>query len=96
MMPSKYFREYETSCLWFIRANYPGPRHLRKVIMCAKYYMPNRRSWPDLIGLIQATCDILEKAEVIVDDKEVLGFDGSCIVGVDKLNPRVEVTLTCL
>jgi Holliday junction resolvase RusA-like endonuclease len=55
--------------------------------------MPNRKSWPDLIGLLQATCDILEKAEIIVNDQYVTSLDGSRIVGVNKDNPRVEIEI---
>jgi Holliday junction resolvase RusA-like endonuclease len=55
--------------------------------------MPNRSGWPDLIGVLQATCDILEKAGVIFNDRDITTFDGSRIVGVDKQNPRVEIEI---
>jgi Holliday junction resolvase RusA-like endonuclease len=55
--------------------------------------MPDRRSEPDLIGLIQATQDILEKAKVITNDKYVTSLDGSRIAGYDKENPRVEIEI---
>ena len=54
--------------------------------------MPDRRV-PDLINLLQATADILEKARVIEDDKNIISFDGSRIIGVDKENPRVEIEI---
>jgi len=56
--------------------------------------MPNRQSWPDLMGLLQATCDILQKAEIIVNDQNVISLDGSRIVGVDINNPRVEIEIS--
>ena len=54
--------------------------------------MPDRRV-PDLINLLQATADILEKARVIEDDKNIISFDGSRIMGIDKENPRVEIEI---
>jgi Holliday junction resolvase RusA-like endonuclease len=55
--------------------------------------MPNRRGSPDLLGLLQATADILEEAGVIDNDRNVVSFDGSQIMGVDKQNPRVEIEI---
>lgn len=95
LAPSGQFRRYQEQCLWHIKQNYTGPWRLQKVNLCANYYLPNQRSWPDLVGLLQATCDILEAADVITDDQEVISFDGSGIMGVDKTNPRAEIRLTC-
>jgi Holliday junction resolvase RusA-like endonuclease len=58
--------------------------------------MPDRRSWPDLFGLLQSTADILQKAKIIENDRDIVRLDGSEIVGVDKENPRVEITMTNL
>lgn len=68
-------------------------RFLGPVRVKARYWMPDRRSWPDLLGLLQATCDILEKAKIIRNDRDVVSFDGSGIAGVDKENPRVEIEI---
>ena len=57
------------------------------------YWMPDRRSSPDLLGLLQATADILEKAQIIDNDRNVVSFDGSEIVGIDRENPRVEIEI---
>jgi len=54
--------------------------------------MPDKRI-PDLLNLLQATADILEKARVIDNDKDIVSFDGSRITGIDKLNPRTEITI---
>jgi Holliday junction resolvase RusA-like endonuclease len=63
------------------------------VQVTARYWMPNRRSWPDLMGLLQATCDILERAGIIENDRNVVSLDGSEIVGVDRENPRAEIRI---
>mgnify|MGYP000953615463 FL=1 len=60
--------------------------------MTCLYWMPDRRK-PDLLGLLQATADILEKAQIIDNDRNVVSFDGSRIMGVDKQNPRVEIEI---
>lgn len=91
--PSKAYSEYEEICLWHLKA-YRGKQYDSPVGLKVEYWMPNRRSWPDLIGLLQATSDILEKAGILADDKLIVSYDGSRIVGVDKDNPRAEITIT--
>lgn len=88
---SKRFLQYEEECLWFLK-QYPklGKGEFK---LTAKYHMPNRQAWPDLLGLLQATADILEKAEIIEDDKYIKSFDGSEIAGIDKDNPRAEIII---
>ena len=54
--------------------------------------MPDKRR-PDLLNLEQATADILEKARVIENDKNIVSFDGSRIAGIDKENPRTEIII---
>lgn len=61
--------------------------------MTARYYMPNRKGWPDLFGLVQATADILESAGIIEDDGYIAETDGSMIAGIDKENPRAIVEI---
>lgn len=61
--------------------------------MTATYYMPNRKGWPDLFGLVQATDDILESAGIIEDDGYIAETDGSMIAGIDKENPRAIVEI---
>lgn len=91
VVQSEYYQAYEEACLWYLkkyRVRYTGP-----VQVTARYWMPNRRSWPDLMGLLQATCDILEKAGIIENDRDVVRLDGSEICGIDKENPRTEIRI---
>ncbi|WP_337384093.1 hypothetical protein [Acidaminococcus timonensis] len=53
--------------------------------------MPNRKGWPDLMGLVQATADILQDAEILADDGYVATLAGCRIAGIDKVNPRAEI-----
>ena len=46
------------------------------------------------MGLIQATADILQDAEIIADDGYIESLDGCRIAGIDKVNPRAEIFIT--
>ena len=46
--------------------------------------MPNRKGWPDLMGLIQATADILQDAEILADDGHIASLTECRIAGIDK------------
>lgn len=93
LLPSRAYEEYETNCLWLLKAGYRGPRFEGSIALRARYWMPDRRGWPDLAGLIQATQDILQKAGIISDDKHVVSLDGCRIAGVDRENPRAEIEI---
>lgn len=109
LIPSKAFREYETRCHKAIRnmkiagrsKHFSGPVHLKAV-----YFLQNRAHWPDLVGLMQATADMLSDEYkrvmghkvlhcewVLSDDRIIKSWDGTCIAGIDKMNPRVEITI---
>ena len=92
VLPSKAFVEYEKGCLWQLmrhkRHRFTTPVHLKCL-----YYMPDKRAYPDLQGLLQATADILEKAGILENDRLIVLHDGSRIAGLDKNNPRVEIEI---
>lgn len=91
IIPSEAYKNYEDACLWQLAGK---KLHISGIIVVeCKYYLPNKRSWPDLIGLLQATSDILTKAKVIDDDKWICSYGDSCIAGIDKENPRVEIRI---
>lgn len=93
IIPSAAYRMYEESASWQLKPWQPAKPIQRPVKLKAMYYMENRVGWPDLVGLLQCTCDVLEKAEVLDNDRWVILMDGSRIAGIDKQNPRVEITL---
>ena len=92
LLPSKAFTNYKSEALAqllrYRKLHYSGSLQLT-----ARYYLPDRKSWPDLIGLLQATSDLLQDAGIIDDDKFIRSYDGSCIAGIDKNNPRVEMEI---
>lgn len=91
IIPSEAYKDYEDACLWQLAGK---KMHISGIVVVeCKYYLPNKRSWPDLIGLLQATSDILTKAKVIDDDKWICSYGDSCIAGIDKDNPRAEIRI---
>lgn len=90
ILPSKAFQAYEKVALMQLARVQAvnGPVS----VMC-RYYLQDRKGWPDLVGLLQATSDILQAAKIIDDDKYIVNYDGSMIAGLDKDNPRVEIII---
>lgn len=95
LIQGKAYREYEKDALWQLKAQRRPIKSIEcAVTMTAKYYMPNRKGWPDLFGLVQATADILESADIIEDDGYIAEIGGSMIAGIDAEDPRVEITVS--
>ena len=87
--PSEQYKDYEHSAGWFVpceRIDYP-------VNVKVLYYMGSKRT-VDLVNLLEATCDILQKYECVKSDdsKIIMGHDGSRVL-YDKENPRAEVII---
>ena len=95
LVQGKAYREYAKDALWKLKLQ-RRPIHPIDcaVKMTAKYYMPNRKGWPDLFGLVQATADILESAGIIEDDGYIAEMGDSMIAGIDAEDPRVEITVS--
>ena len=92
LLPSKAFIVYERKALEQLK-DYDMLHFTGSLQMTVRYYLPDRRWWPDLIGLLQGTSDILQKAGIYDDDKYIVSYDGSCIAGLDKENPRCEIEI---
>lgn len=95
LIQSKQYRDYEKMALCQLMTQKPrGFRAIDCAVrMNAEYYMPNRKGWPDLFGLVQATADILEKANILEDDGYIADVAFSCIAGVDPAWPRAEIKI---
>jgi len=99
ILPSKSYRKYKDFCIgtkknpgWLMQwgnIQFSGP-----VRIDALYYLPNLAHFPDLCGLFQATGDILEAAGIIENDRNIVSWGVSRIAGIDKENPRVEITIS--
>jgi Holliday junction resolvase RusA-like endonuclease len=89
-LPSKAFKAYEK----LVRAQlatYPY-QHKGPVEISCLYWLQTARM-PDLNNLLAATADILQAARIIEDDKDIVSWDGSRIMGKDVKSPRVEITI---
>lgn len=98
VIPSVYFKEYESFCIgtkrnpgWLMQ--WGNICFKESVHVCCLYWFPNRRSKPDLVGLLQATSDLLQEANIIENDNLIQSYDGSRIMGIDKDNPRAEIII---
>lgn len=88
ILPSEAYEVYEEYCLFWLKRI--KERFTGKVKVSAIYTMPDRRSWPDLCGLLQATGDVLERAGIIENDRDIVSWDGSYIEDkTSKENPGV-------
>ncbi len=95
LIQGKAYREYAKDAIWQLKGQIRPIHPIDCAItMTATYYMPNRKGWPDLFGLVQATADILESAGIIEDDGYIAEIGGSMIAGIDAEDPRVEITVS--
>ena len=106
VLPSKNYKEYEKSFRQQLLALGPLPHFWSGVQITARYYLKNRAHYPDLVGLMQATADIISdefktinhkrclvKRWILTDDRIIKSWDGSMIAGIDKDRPRVEIII---
>ncbi len=55
------------------------------------YTMANRAAWPDLVGLMQATADLLEDAGILEDDRLIVSWGNTHIDAVDPETPGAKI-----
>lgn len=85
------------------------PHYTLPVQLTCRYYLKDRAHWPDLVGLMQATADIISderkriggrmvtvKEWLLSDDRIIARWDGTEIAGIDRARPRVEIVITPL
>ena len=89
---SKAYEQYEDIALFYLP--HPEQPITYPVNVKCVYYMDTKRL-VDLSNLIAATHDILSKAHIIADDNRniIASVDGSRVF-YDRVNPRVEITIT--
>lgn len=90
IVPSDNYKKYEKDCIRQItgvhRKKIDYPINLKVL-----YYMPTRHR-VDLVNLLEATCDILVRANVLEDDNcNIIKSHDGCQVLYDKKNPRAEI-----
>ena len=95
IIPSKKYKEFEAECMPFLFqvktqagvVDFP-------VNMAVSFYVSKKLKY-DLTNLLEAIDDAAVKSGFIADDNRdiIAGHDGSRVY-YDKLNPRIEVTIT--
>lgn len=98
IIQSKYWAQYERFCCGTKRkpgwlAQWGNIQFDKPVTLTCHYWLPDRRSRPDLGNLLAGTCDLLEAAGILKNDRLVVKFGDSCIMGIDANNPRVDITI---
>lgn len=109
LLPSKAYKRYEKNCreaINLLRYRMKLPHFDKGVRMQVRYFLENQAHWPDLVGLMQATADILSDEYktinhkkqfvckwLLSDDRIIKNWDGTCIAGIDKNNPRAEIII---
>lgn len=94
--PSEQFELYQENSLWQLKGQHIEiPITIPVQVKCL-YYMPTIGK-VDLTNLMEATHDILVKAEILEDDnsKIIVSVDGSRVL-YDKKNPRVEIEISLI
>jgi Holliday junction resolvase RusA-like endonuclease len=90
VLQSKVYRAYEKAALKVL-LTYQGECFQGPVEVSVLYWLKDNRR-PDLNNLMAATADILEKAGVIRNDRDIISWDGSRIAGTSP-HPRAEITI---
>ncbi|WP_276691231.1 RusA family crossover junction endodeoxyribonuclease [Acidaminococcus massiliensis] len=93
LLPSEAYSNYEKSACWQLKMQYHGEPIKDPMEITVKYIMDSRRAWPDLVGLMQATSDILQKAEIIEDDRYIVRWGETEISDVDPKHPGALITI---
>ncbi len=109
VLPSKAYKAYEKLFRKELEAMGNLPHYEGPVQLTAEYWLQDRRGYPDLNGLIQATQDIisdeyshkdhkkiLKRQWLLADDRLVKSLDGCRIAGIDRDNPRTILRITPL
>lgn len=94
VLPSKAYRAYEKHAIRLLKAE-AGQTFSGLIAVRVLYWLKDNRR-PDLTNLLQATADILEKAGMITNDRNIVSWDGSRIMGTDRDNPRAEIEITAI
>ena len=96
VMPSEAWMAWRDDVVAHIAEHVPGVRTMRLAVPLncrALFYRDANRG--DAVGYYQGLADVLEEIGLLADDEHIVSWDGSRLL-LDRVNPRVEVTLTPL
>ena len=98
--PSPQYRRYEKEAsAWLIPTEPPIDYPIN--VKCTYYFHPNKdgsipKNTPDLVNLIEATCDVLVKCKIVKDDncQIIVGHDGSEVIYDAEHDEGTEIEIT--
>ena len=100
ILPSTQYKRYENDAGCYLIPTEP-PIDYPINVSCKYYFHPNKdgsipKILPDLVNLIEATCDVLVKAKVIADDNcmVIRSHDGSEVIYDPYHEEGTEVEIT--
>ena len=100
IIPSAQYRKYEKQSGFFLIPSEP-PIDYPVNVECKYYFRPNKdgsipKNLPDLVNLIEATCDCLVKHGVILDDncRIIVSHNGSEVIYDAEHEEMTEVCIT--
>ncbi|MBR2734829.1 MAG: hypothetical protein IKE05_01390 [Clostridia bacterium] len=95
IIPSKKYKEFEAECMPFLFQVKTQAGVIDSPINMAVSFYVSKKLKYDLTNLLEAIDDAAVKSGFIADDNRdiIAGHDGSRVF-YDKLNPRIEVTIT--
>ena len=65
------------------------------VQVCVNVWLQDARK-PDLVNVLQGVGDMLEHFKLLTNDRLIESWNGSRICGIDRPNPRTEITITIM
>ena len=93
-LPSAQYKLYEKNALKELANQFAGEPIDYPVNLSCVYYLARRYNG-DIANWLQATQDILVRANVLADDNyKIVASIDDCRVEYDKAYPRVEITIT--
>lgn len=90
VFPSAKYRSYARSAVPQLRAQHLIGPTAEPVHVKATFYREANRG--DLIGYMQALADVLEEAGVLVNDRQIVSWDGTRM-DKDSKEPRTEIEI---
>lgn len=84
---SKAFKAWEESCLWQLKGK---PKYTGKVMMSILFQMKGKID-ADLDNIATSVIDILQKAKVIDDDKNIVHLTLSKLSGYEEWQTIIEI-----
>ncbi len=89
---SAAYKKWERTCVIKFANNSKKHNPIDYSVNCKALFY-REKNIGDAVNFYQGIADLLEKHNILIDDKYIKSWDGSKLLK-DNINPRVEITLT--